>query len=76
MAGEVLQPEGSRDAELVKLRAERDALVDRLARSQAEFDNARKRAVPDVTVTVTPPAGVPIQPYGPPRPLTDDCRAR
>jgi molecular chaperone GrpE len=45
VAGEVLQPEGSRDAELVKLRAERDALVDRLARSQAEFDNARKRAV-------------------------------
>ena len=30
--------------EIQKLRAERDALVDRLARSQAEFDNARKRA--------------------------------
>jgi molecular chaperone GrpE len=30
--------------ELQKLKAERDALVDRLARSQAEFDNARKRA--------------------------------
>jgi molecular chaperone GrpE len=43
--GEVLQPEASRDAELQKLRAERDALVDRLARSQAEFDNARKRGV-------------------------------
>jgi len=28
-----------------KLRAERDALLDRLARLQAEFDNARKRAV-------------------------------
>jgi molecular chaperone GrpE len=27
-----------------KLRAERDVLVDRLARMQAEFDNARKRA--------------------------------
>lgn len=27
-----------------KLRAERDTLVDRLARMQAEFDNARKRA--------------------------------
>lgn len=33
-----------RDAELIKLKAERDTLVDRLARSQAEFDNARKRA--------------------------------
>jgi molecular chaperone GrpE len=31
-------------SELQKLKAERDALVDRLARSQAEFDNARKRA--------------------------------
>ncbi|HEV2698983.1 MAG TPA: nucleotide exchange factor GrpE [Terriglobales bacterium] len=30
--------------EIEKLRAERDALVDRLARMQAEFDNARKRA--------------------------------
>jgi molecular chaperone GrpE len=31
-------------SEIEKLRAERDALVDRLARMQAEFDNARKRA--------------------------------
>jgi molecular chaperone GrpE len=31
-------------AETEKLRAERDALLDRLARLQAEFDNARKRA--------------------------------
>jgi molecular chaperone GrpE len=33
------------DAELQKIRAERDALLDRLARAQAEFDNVRKRAV-------------------------------
>jgi molecular chaperone GrpE len=32
-------------SEAEKLRAERDALLDRLARLQAEFDNARKRAV-------------------------------
>ncbi len=32
------------DAELKKLRAERDTLLDRLARLQAEFENARKRA--------------------------------
>jgi molecular chaperone GrpE len=32
-------------AETEKLKAERDALIDRLARLQAEFDNARKRAV-------------------------------
>ena len=31
--------------EIDKVRAERDALLDRLARLQAEFDNARKRAV-------------------------------
>ena len=30
--------------EVQKLRAERDSLLDRLARMQAEFDNARKRA--------------------------------
>ncbi len=33
-----------REAELLKLKAERDSLVDRLARLQAEFENARKRA--------------------------------
>src|SRR5581483_12154415 len=33
-----------RVSEVEKLRAERDALLDRLARMQAEFDNARKRA--------------------------------
>jgi molecular chaperone GrpE len=38
---QVVAPEG----ELGKLRAERDTLVDRLARLQAEFENARKRAV-------------------------------
>jgi molecular chaperone GrpE len=32
-------------SETERLRAERDALLDRLARLQAEFDNARKRAV-------------------------------
>jgi molecular chaperone GrpE len=31
-------------SEVEKLKAERDALIDRLARLQAEFDNARKRA--------------------------------
>lgn len=33
--------------EVEKLKAERDALLDRLARLQAEFDNARKRAARD-----------------------------
>ena len=32
-------------SELQKLQAERDALLDRLARMQAEFDNARKRTL-------------------------------
>ena len=38
------EPSGG-DTELQKVRAERDALLDRLARAQAEFDNARKRAL-------------------------------
>ena len=33
------------ESDLQKLKAERDALLDRLARLQAEFDNARKRSV-------------------------------
>ena len=40
----VEQAPGERVSEVEKLRAERDVLVDRLARMQAEFDNARKRA--------------------------------
>src|SRR6266478_7856956 len=32
------------EAEMQKLRAERDSLLDRLARSQAEFENVRRRA--------------------------------
>src|SRR3979411_2391582 len=39
------RPEVSGPPETEKLKAERDALLDRLARLQAEFDNARKRAV-------------------------------
>jgi len=34
---------GSRDEQIFKLTAERDALLDRMARMQAEFDNVRKR---------------------------------
>ena len=33
------------DSELQKLKAERDSLLDRLARTQAEFENARRRTV-------------------------------
>src|SRR6201987_722600 len=33
------------DTELQRIRSERDTLLDRLARSQAEFENARKRAL-------------------------------
>ena len=32
------------EADLQKLKAERDSLLDRLARAQAEFENARRRA--------------------------------
>jgi len=52
-AGEEGEPEPQQSAtpapsaasEVQKLKAERDALLDRLARLQAEFDNARKRSV-------------------------------
>jgi molecular chaperone GrpE len=46
-AGSAVSPaaEGSGpEAEIQKLKAERDTLVDRLARMQADFENARKRA--------------------------------
>src|SRR4029077_2496075 len=32
------------ESELQKLKAERDSLLDRLSRTQAEFENARRRA--------------------------------
>jgi molecular chaperone GrpE len=43
IAGKAADDGGTSETE--KLKAERDALLDRLARLQAEFDNARKRAV-------------------------------
>jgi molecular chaperone GrpE len=43
--GTAAEPTASdQGSEVQKLRAERDTLLDRLARMQAEFDNARKRA--------------------------------
>ena len=42
--GDVIAPGSGQATELETLRAERDALLDRQARMQAEFDNARKRA--------------------------------
>jgi molecular chaperone GrpE len=39
------ESQGSESAEIEQLRGERDQLTDRLARLQAEFDNARKREV-------------------------------
>lgn len=41
--GVTAEPTGA-DAELQKVKAERDSLLDRLARAQAEFENARRRA--------------------------------
>jgi molecular chaperone GrpE len=44
-AGAAAQPsDPAQSTELDKLKAERDQLLDRVARLQAEFDNARKRA--------------------------------
>jgi len=44
LAGGRVEPHAEHVSEVEKLRAERDALIDRLARMQADFDNARKRA--------------------------------
>src|SRR3984957_6191253 len=44
-AAPVAMPNAGAASEVEKLRVERDALLDRLARLQAEFDNARKRSV-------------------------------
>jgi molecular chaperone GrpE len=41
--GAVAEPEQAAPSELEKLKAERDQLLDRVARMQAEFENARKR---------------------------------
>src|SRR5579864_6998423 len=41
--GAVAEPSGP-ESELQKVKAERDSLLDRLARAQAEFENARRRA--------------------------------
>ncbi len=38
------QPEAAVPSELERLKAERDQLIERVARLQAEFDNARKRS--------------------------------
>lgn len=43
-ASRVVSEEASGPAELQKLKAERDSLLDRLARAQAEFENARRRS--------------------------------
>lgn len=43
-AGGSTSQEASPLGELQKLKAERDSLLDRLARAQAEFENARRRA--------------------------------
>src|SRR5271155_2369551 len=40
----VVTADSSAESEVQKLKAERDSLLDRLARTQAEFENARRRA--------------------------------
>ena len=43
-SGTLATGEAVSDAELQRVKAERDSLLDRLARAQAEFENARRRA--------------------------------
>lgn len=42
--GQPIRPQVTGEDELAKIRAERDTLIERLARAQADFENARKRA--------------------------------
>ena len=64
--GEVMPVEAAETSELEQIKSERDQLLDRLARLQAEFDNARKREVREradardytITNTVEPFLGV------------------
>jgi molecular chaperone GrpE len=44
-ASAIAEPMSETSAELEQLKSERDQLLDRLARLQAEFDNARKREI-------------------------------
>jgi molecular chaperone GrpE len=54
---------GAEAAELVQLRGERDQLLDRLARLQAEFDNARKREARERTDAREYTVGSTIEPF-------------
>jgi molecular chaperone GrpE len=64
--GAIAEPVSETSAELEQLKSERDQLLDRLARLQAEFDNARKREIKEradardytITNTVEPFLGV------------------
>jgi molecular chaperone GrpE len=65
-ASAIAEPVSETSAELEQLKSERDQLLDRLARLQAEFDNARKREIREradtrdytITNTVEPFLGV------------------
>ena len=58
-------PDGPPDqgAELAQLRGERDQLIDRLARLQAEFDNARKREARERTDAREYTIGSTVEPF-------------
>src|SRR3974377_1614704 len=43
-AAQAERPAAAGESEVQKLKSERDALLDRLARLQAEFENARRRS--------------------------------
>ena len=58
------EPEPSpAQAELDQLKGERDQLLDRLARLQAEFDNARKREPANAPTPATTPSRTPSSPF-------------
>ncbi len=60
VTGEYLAPD---NAELVQLKGERDQLADRLARLQAEFDNARKREAKERTDAREYTVGSTVEPF-------------
>ena len=61
---EMVQDELAQEsAELVQLKGERDQLADRLARLQAEFDNARKRAEKEKADAREYTVGATVEPF-------------
>ena len=59
----IVEEPSAENAELTQVKAERDQLIDRLARLQAEFDNARKREARERADAREYPVGSTVEPF-------------